>query len=70
MDVASWHFSAAGGLTDDVGSWGKADSQPTSWKRRECPIRDIGLIRLLSGFLTYVKMLFEFSSIATSNRRN
>ena len=33
-------------------------------------IGDIGLIRSLSGFLTYVKALFEFSSIATSNRRN
>jgi hypothetical protein len=34
------------------------------------PIRDIGLIRSLSRFSTYVKALFEFSSIATSNRRN
>jgi hypothetical protein len=35
------HFSDAAGLTDDVGSWGKADSQPTSRKRREGPISDL-----------------------------
>ena len=29
------HFSDVAGLTDDVGSWGKADSQPTSLKRRD-----------------------------------
>src|SRR6202041_2302072 len=33
--VRWWHFSDVAGLTEDVGSWGKADSQPTSRKRRD-----------------------------------
>ena len=50
--------------------WGKSGPSSHAPRGLKMTIRDIGLIRSLSGFLTYVKALFEFSSIATSNRRN